>query len=423
MRSGEYPEEIERMKEQADVIIIDEAHHFRNRGLENTDDGEILSRYWKLYDLAREKTVFLLTATPVNNHLTDFQHIIELFSRVDNPGIFGSTLGIHNLPAYFQNLEKQLLNIVSHKAMGELSEQNQVEMEPVLFEDKLIRELVVQRSRAYVRASQEQSGGKDVIFPEKVPPQVARYSVKETYGHLLGKLEKAFERHNPLFALAIYYPLAYWKGDRTMLDQFDVNRQKQVVRLIRILFLKRFESSIAAFESSCQSLLLKLLAFLLVNVDKGNATEVRRLEKWKLQNEELLTHVRARWSEFHEEEESEESDLGEIFLDAFVARLLTPTDDFDALRNFTHIYEGEASPAEQLHLEYQKLLRENPALESFLNTAPLRLFSGKEHLRPDAHAVFFCYRLPAEDKTLPSDEASFDSGRCRPAKACGPSGP
>jgi len=159
MRSGDYPEEIARMREQADVVMIDEAHHFRNRGLANTDEGEIRSRYWQLYDLAREKSVFLLTATPVNNHLTDFQHLIELFSRVENPGAFASTLGIHGLPAYFKKLEKQLLQIVSNTGMGELFEQNQAEVEPLLFEDKLFRELVVQRSRAYVRASQEQNGG------------------------------------------------------------------------------------------------------------------------------------------------------------------------------------------------------------------------------------------------------------------------
>jgi hypothetical protein len=98
MRSGDFPEEIGRMKEQADVLIVDEAHHFRNRGLHNTDEGEIRSRYWKLYDLAQAKTVFLLTATPVNNHLTDFQHLIEIFSRIENPGAFASTLGIHALP-------------------------------------------------------------------------------------------------------------------------------------------------------------------------------------------------------------------------------------------------------------------------------------------------------------------------------------
>jgi hypothetical protein len=86
-------------------------------------------------------------------------------------------------------------------------------------------------------------------------------------------------------------------------------------------------------------------------------------------------------------------------------KLLTPHDDFDALRDFTHAYEGEASPLEQLHLEYQKLIRENPGLEPFLNSVPLRLFSGKEHPQVGTRAVFFCYRLPAEDKTLPPEQA------------------
>ena len=103
--------------------------------------------------------------------------------------------------------------------------------------------------------------------PKKSRRKSPQYSVKKTYGHLLGKLEKSFAREKPLFALALYYPLAYWKGDPKQLDVFDENRQKQLVRLIRILFLKRFESSIVAFESSCQTLLLKLLAFLDKNID------------------------------------------------------------------------------------------------------------------------------------------------------------
>ena len=41
------------MKDQADVIVIDEAHHFRNRGLGRESGG---SRYWKLYDLCEGKT-------------------------------------------------------------------------------------------------------------------------------------------------------------------------------------------------------------------------------------------------------------------------------------------------------------------------------------------------------------------------------
>ena len=86
---------------------------------------------------------------------------------------------------------------------------------------------------------------------------------------------------------------------------------------------------------------------------------------------------------------------------------LKPSDDFDALRDFNHTYEGEATPIEKLHLEYQELLKENPALEQFLDTVPLRLFSGKKHPEQDTRAVFFCYRLPAEDKTTDSPEKAL----------------
>ena len=79
--------------------------------------------------------------------------------------------------------------------------------------------------------------------------------------------------------------------------------------------------------------------------------------------------------------------------------------NFDALRDFIHNYEGEETPNEKLHLEYQRLITDHPGLEPFLNTAPLRLFSGKDHPQPGTRAVFLCYRLPAEDKTLPPEQA------------------
>jgi hypothetical protein len=48
-----------------------------------------------------------------------------------------------------------------------------------------------------------------------------------------------------------------------------------------------------------------------------------------------------------------------------------------------------------MHLEYMKLLQENPGLEERLSGLPLRIFSGKQHPRPRSQAVFFCYSLPA----------------------------
>ncbi len=309
----DYPAVFAQMKDQADVVVIDEAHHFRNRGLARESGG---SRYWTLYDLCEGKQVFHLTATPVNNALTDFQHLIELFSR-QKPDAFASRVGIHNLAAHFRQLEKQLAGIVSGQSFGELFSANPVEAGQVLFSDKLFRELVVQRSRAYVVQSQKQQGSAEALFPVKEDPRVANYSVKKTYGHLLGKVEIAFAKEKPLFALAPYHPLDYPVGDPQEKGDFEIGRQRGLVRLIRVQFLKRFESSITAFEQSCQNLLLKFLAFLEVN--NQSKREKERLEKWRTANAELLSHIHARRKELDEENDSEETEetLGDEFLDHF----------------------------------------------------------------------------------------------------------
>lgn len=90
----------------------------------------------------------------------------------------------------------------------------------MLRDDAIFSSLVVQRSRAYARESQlqeatarGQSGDHLKIFPDREAPHVAEYSIKKTYGKLLQKVEDAFNKEKPLFALAIYYPLAYAKDE------------------------------------------------------------------------------------------------------------------------------------------------------------------------------------------------------------------
>jgi hypothetical protein len=80
-------------------------------------------------------------------------------------------------------------------------------------------------------------------------------------------------------------------------------------------------------------------------------------------------------------------------------KLLKPEDDYEALRDFTHTYQGALTPLEQMHLEFQKLLADMPALQQHLDQLPGRVLSGKEHLTPGAKALFLCYALPAEDRT------------------------
>jgi superfamily II DNA or RNA helicase len=318
-RAGDFPERFHRITELADVIIIDEAHHFRNPGKEgDPDTGEDRSRYFKLYDLLdnnlRTKTLFMLTATPINNRLSDFRHMAELFTRGDE-AYFGRTLGVNNLRAHFNNMERALrktLDIDSFNLGESLTEAHDI-----LSRDEIFRHLVVQRSRDYAKESQIREGGTTTAFPKRHPPRVAEYSIHKTYGRLLVNFEKAFARTNPLFSLPIYYPLAYYKGDDNDVDPFVEGRQKQVVGLIRTMFLKRFESSICAFELSCDRLMRKLLAFL--QVHSQTDAEKSRMERWKQQNAEILNYATQRqlhlWDE-GETEEAEEDVVPEEFLEA-----------------------------------------------------------------------------------------------------------
>ncbi|MGA2753669.1 MAG: helicase-related protein [Terracidiphilus sp.] len=307
-RKGDFPERFRRITELADVVLIDEAHHFRNPGRQG-DDGpdDDKSRYYRLYDVldgsVRPKALFMLTATPINNRLSDFRHMTELFSRKDE-AYFARTLGVNNLRAHFNNMEKALRKRLGGDGV-DLGE-NIAEIQGTLTGDEIFRHLVVQRSRAYARESQIRENRTAAAFPDRKPPIVAEYSIRQTYGRLLDLLEKAFERKSPLFSLPIYYPLAYYKGDDKSIDPFEENRQKQVVGLIRTMFLKRFESSVAAFELSCDRLMRKLLAFLEVHSDTPG--EKSRLERWKHQNAEVLNYVVHRQFELWRDAEDADQD-------------------------------------------------------------------------------------------------------------------
>ena len=290
-RKGDFPDRFRRIAALADVVVIDEAHHFRNRGsLGDLETREGRSRYHKLFDLLdhdiRPKTLFMLTATPINNQLSDFRHMTELFTRCDE-AYFARTLGVNNLRAHFNNMEKALRKLIGHDVF-DLGD-NIAEAHDILSDDEVFKHLVVQRSRAYAKESQQQENKLAAVFPERRPPKVAEYSIFKTYGKLLGHIEKAFAKRNPLFSLAIYYPLYYYTGADETIDVFEENRQRAVVGLIRTNFLKRFESSVWAFELSCDRLMRKLLAF--IEVHSESDSEKKRLERWKQQNAEILNYA------------------------------------------------------------------------------------------------------------------------------------
>ena len=307
-RKGDFPERFKRIAELADVVVIDEAHHFRNPGRwGDPDRGIEPSRYYRLFELLdnakRPKTVIMLTATPINNRLSDFRHMTELFTRRDE-AYFARTIGVNNLRAHFNQMEKTLRSRVGQDEAD--AAEHMSEAQEILFNDAFFRELVVQRSRDYARESQIREYGKAAAFPERRDPHVAAYSIRKTYGRMLDLFEKAFAKQSPLFTLPMYYPLHWYRGPDKDIDPFEENRQRQVIGLIRTNFLKRFESSVAAFELSCDRLLQKLLAF--IDVHSESDAEKKRLERWMAQNADVLGYAVQRQLEFWGEEGDEADD-------------------------------------------------------------------------------------------------------------------
>jgi hypothetical protein len=389
LSSDRHAKKIAALTRRADAIVIDEAHNFRNPGIAG-EGRRRKSRYRVLQELAANKRTFLLTATPVNNSLLDLMHLIELFSG-DGAKLKQAPLGVHSLRGHFRTLEKKV-----KAALGEAADAPGIDEDittgPAHEEystDPIVEALVVQRSRAYVKASQETDSKGAAIFPTREPPKVADYTLSALQTELLEEVVRSFDSARSLFKLAIYNPDdGFRRAPAEPLDQaqqFEAGRRGQVVALVKVGFLKRLESSTVAFDHSCQNLFLKLYAF----VERHVSEDHRGVwERWKDQQAQVIAHVREGQAAWHEDETDECDDLispemlddvpplsnTEYFVDRIVEETRADLDQLcrllDILRGFTPAQDGKIAKLLELVktdpvLSTQKLL----IFSEFMTTA------------------------------------------------------
>ena len=284
----DWEEQVKALRDRVDVVIIDEGHNFRNPGSIGEDPERPKSRYRRLKMMTQGKFVFHLTATPINNSVTDFLREIELFAESDDSF---APIGINSVSTYLNSIENEFV-----KAEREAKKSGQdatllLDVEEVrkrMASDRLFEELVTQVSRKYAIESARIEGGDAVIFPNPSIPKAITYDFSKSNNKLLLEMEKAFEKANPLFILPMYYPLHYVLTPDP--DGKEVNRQMQVVALIRTVFLKRFESSSAAFAGSAFDLSWKIIQWLTKFaplVDNGE----KRLADWRRLHDDVLQEI------------------------------------------------------------------------------------------------------------------------------------
>jgi len=276
-------EAFEEMKKDTDVIIIDEAHHFRNSGI---------TRSKNLHELCEGKIVYFITATPINNSLYDLFHLINYFAR--NRWSYFESIGIRDLRSHFKEAEEKMEREIE---FGDI--QAKVVATDFLRTDRLLKAILIQRSRAFVKSLEVEEENRTPSFPQRQPPKVVHYLLSKVYRGLYDDIKSAFGKKEPLLTLAIYNPEAYRKRKK---DESIERREKQVIGLIRTLLLKRLESSYKAFEASLEGLLFKMFQF--VKIYRSELIETWKM-KYKSQWEVVKEH---RLERFDLEEESEEED-------------------------------------------------------------------------------------------------------------------
>ena len=212
----------------ADVILIDESHNFRNRSTQRYENLErvISANAGRGRDGSRKKLI-LLTATPINNNIFDLYNQIALITRGDRSYFSGA--GIGDLYRFFLNARRN----VADREIGS-----------ALF--NLLEEVVIRRTRAFVRKNYPEAmiDGRKITWPERRLKTV-RYDLESTYGGIYDKVVAAIEN----LRLATYQLETYKKAGVAR-NEFEQGREEALAGIFRSRYLKRFESSVDAFRIS-----------------------------------------------------------------------------------------------------------------------------------------------------------------------------
>ncbi len=255
-----------------EVVIIDEAHRFRNESTQS---------YNLLKNICRGKKVIMLTATPFNNRPSDIFALLKLFmvpkkSKIIYSGNleqqfkeFGTTFDklayiqrYHNSPmrekrsralAYYKSLfGKEQIDIKDvHNRSHFLAVQIKNIISPIMIRRN---RLDLQENPKYIAEVKELS---DIAPPlewffELTPEQ------SDFYDRVINKYF-ADPDDGGYFKGALYRPFIYkegYKAEDEKIDQeksFIIERQTNLYSFMRVNLVKRFESSFGAFYKTLQN--------------------------------------------------------------------------------------------------------------------------------------------------------------------------
>lgn len=265
--------ELVRKNDEYGVIIVDEAHRFRNQ---STESYELLS------NICRGKKVILLTATPFNNQPTDIFSLLKLFVRPGQSTIsldnditfkfkqygkaFDDISFIHKNYKSIDSVKRTKSQTLYHKLIGEgpiditLTKARAKSLGSEI--RHIIEPIIIRRNRLDLK--------KDPIYSKEIyelsefnPPNEILYQLSpdqsEFYDYII---QECFAKDEGRFYGAIYQPFVYEEGitkdGEISVEGIAANQELQMqlnlYDFMRHMIIKRFESSFYAFQRTIERL-------------------------------------------------------------------------------------------------------------------------------------------------------------------------
>ncbi|MBN1618663.1 DEAD/DEAH box helicase family protein [Candidatus Dojkabacteria bacterium] len=234
-------------KEEYDLIIVDEAHKFRNY---KTDAFQHLQLICKSPRISKggidglQKKVILVSATPLNNRPDDIFYQIQMFQDARQ-----STLPITNLTSFFAPLMEQ------YKTLKRFDELDVNKLRDIYgkIRKNVIEPITIRRTRKDLenipdyKTDIEEQG---IKFPKVDPPKKVEYVMDiklnelfyKTVFYLTDADKLKYNRYQAIFGLKQEVQDKYYENAETV--------SKSLAFIMKTQLIKRLESSFFAFKTS-----------------------------------------------------------------------------------------------------------------------------------------------------------------------------
>lgn len=225
-------EHLQRHLDEYQLVIVDEAHNYRN------PDSPTRAGTLRSLLSGKQRDVLFLTATPVNNSLWDLYHLIRFFMKQDACLADRGILSIRERFAAAMQTDPSDLN-------------------PDLLYP-IVDATTVKRTRQFVQKhyAGDTIEGPDgipqtIVFPKPIPITV-RYELDGILPGFFDEIEQALDPDSLHAVTFSRYMVKKFLFEEN--EEEELAREKALVGLIRSGILKRFESSAWAFQKTVRKM-------------------------------------------------------------------------------------------------------------------------------------------------------------------------